>query len=270
MDGVLVPRSPALDEAQAAVEAAARDFANPDPLVRARGERVFLAVRQAEQAIDYACFFLTHSNESFVLFESLGMVLAALPTISPASAYPISPHVPSLAVLRDYLAHVTIHRSSPHNAASSSSSVSRQTSDTSWPLYVQRRAFQAIAAVGKKSLAVDLALASQQSPPASLASVAEEHASRINSLLSSLLQPHAANSGLVWIGLGLVHAMIDEYALATAATADPDAPFSPGGGDKGKARAVEKGSPVGLTATMHLLCKAAFQVCYFECESLAR
>lgn len=295
MDDVLVPHAAAFDEALAAVEAAARDFAHPDPAVRTRGERVFLAVGQAEQAVDFACFFLARSADAFVLFQSLGMILGALPGIAPAQAYPVSPHVPSLSALSAFLARLSVHRASALSPASSAaastsaptptpapaaptstasapppaSSTASASPAAAWPAYVQRRAFQTIAATGKKALAVDLALASQQTPPTSLAAVAEQHANHLLHFLSSLLQPTANNSpalgpaaDMAWLALGLVHATIDEYSLSTASSADSDSEATSGRGDadKGKARAVEKGSRVGLTASMHILCKAAFEV----------
>jgi hypothetical protein len=55
---LLIPPTEHLQQALQTVLQASREFVTPDPAVRARGEEVFLQVRKAENAIEYAAFFI--------------------------------------------------------------------------------------------------------------------------------------------------------------------------------------------------------------------
>ena len=164
------------------------------------------------------------------------MVLHALPGISDPAKLPSS-HISSVSILRDTLAQTAVSRSIEVDTGAASQS--------EWPAYVRARALQTVAAVGKKALALDL-----EQRPTEASQIAQQHMHIVSQMLVSLLG--AEEHTLSLSGLALLRAIIDEYALVAVQ-------LEPADKGKGKAKAVEQGTAIGLTSTAHMACKAAFQ-----------
>ncbi|KDN47942.1 hypothetical protein K437DRAFT_293968 [Tilletiaria anomala UBC 951] len=147
----MIPPTEHLQQALQTVLHASVAFTSPDPSTRAHGEAIFLQVRSADNALDYAVFFIgvsssfsfsfsfsfsssslsfpfsalhaEHSQDAFTTFQSFNMVLHALPHLTPnrqphlaqngrsTPAAPLSEYIPSFAALRDFLTHITVQRS---------------------------------------------------------------------------------------------------------------------------------------------------------------
>ena len=222
------------------------------------------------------------------------MILQSLPDLT--STTRLSSHILSIEVLRDFLAHITRIRSQAvdmHLLAApgilsaaagagrgGSGSNNTSTAQQQWPAYVRARALQTVAAVSKKALgmALEQALAHGTDLRAAAAPQMQAlkeiiHALLVGSGQSSQHEQIASSN----VGLGLLRAMIEEFALTLIRVEDEGGsrPAAGAAGDsgnsrrdaKGKGRVIEQGSPVGLTATQHLLSKAAFQQ-YLYADSL--
>ncbi|PWN87205.1 hypothetical protein FA10DRAFT_297620 [Acaromyces ingoldii] len=148
MTNGLVAPSAHLHEALASLHRASAQFASADPGARAEGEAIFLSLRQSRAAVEYACFALEHSTDAYVLFQALTSIVAALPNLELVRP---SPSLPDLATLFDFLAAFHL---APRNLPSSSSSSS--SSSQGLPRYVGARCCQALAAVERRTLQLEL------------------------------------------------------------------------------------------------------------------
>lgn len=147
MTNGLVAPSAHLHEALASLHRASAQFASVDPGARAEGEAIFLSLRQSRAAVEYACFALEHSTDAYVLFQALTSIVAALPNLELVRP---SPSLPNLATLFDFLAAFHL---APRNLPSTSSASS---SSQGLPRYVGARCCQALAAVERRTLQLEL------------------------------------------------------------------------------------------------------------------
>lgn len=265
----LVAPNAHLQEALASIHQASADFTSPDPQLRAKGEATFLALRQSEGALDYACFALEHSQDPLVLFQSLNAVLSVLPSLS---AHQPSQGVASLTSLRDFLLHFCVTRSQQSSAAPSASSSSE--ASATWPQYLRSRAFQTAIAVEKRLLGLELAqhVGQHSGTNSALDAVIDAHVGLLNTQLASLLSlpspwpvdptESAATLARIVTGLGLVRAVVDETILTSA----NDVFDSSSGSDRNRSqnaasasKPVAPGSSVGLNLLQHRQCKALIQ-----------
>lgn len=92
---LIIPPTDHLHQALQTVLQASRDFVTPDPAVRARGEEVFLQVRKAENAIEYAAFFIGEldSHRASRVVSLITLARYCLPQNTPRT--PSSPFNPS-------------------------------------------------------------------------------------------------------------------------------------------------------------------------------
>ncbi|EPQ30643.1 uncharacterized protein PFL1_01544 [Pseudozyma flocculosa PF-1] len=247
---MLVPPSGHLDQALATIRQAALDFVTPDPQARARGEATFLALRHSDRALEYACYALQHveAADPLVLFQSLNALLYVLPSLPLHSA---ADGRASLAQLRDFVLSFAVSRG-PHAASS-------------WPQYLRSRAHQTAMAVEKRLLGLELAHCASANDSNAAQNVVQAHVALLTSRLAELLtlpspwpsdpSESAAASIRLAAGLGLIRALVDEFVL----TPPSDAAAAAENKDRGKAKAVEPGTPVGLSVLEHRWCKAVIQ-----------
>ncbi|PWY98897.1 hypothetical protein BCV70DRAFT_220770 [Testicularia cyperi] len=268
----LVAPTEHLQQALASIHQASTDFTNPDPHLRAKGEATFLALRQSDGALDYACFALQHSQDALVLFQSLNTVLFVLPHLPLNQP---SQSIGSLVSLRDFLLHFCVSRS--EHAAQSTGTHAVADNTTSWPQYTRNRAFQAAIAVEKRVLGLELAqhVGESAGGNSDLATVINNHVGLLNTQLSSLLtfpapwptSPTEAAVALARIvtGLGLVRAVVDEFILTAtndlsdtgaADRSDRDRRQSSGAS---VSKSAAPGSAVGLNLLQHRQCKSLIQ-----------
>lgn len=259
----LVAPNPHLQEAFASITQASAEFTNPDPQLRAKGEATFLALRQSEGALDYACFALEHSHGPLVLFQSLNAVLFVLPSLA---AQQPSQGVASLSLLRDFLLHFCVSRSQE-------SARSSDAATTLWPQYLGSRAYQTAIAVEKRLLGLELAQHAGQltGTNSALDAVVDSHVGLLNTQLSSLLSlppswpvdaaESAAALAQIVAGLGLVRAVVDEFILTSANDV-----FDSSTADQSRSQQAQSaskpavpGSAVGLNLLQHRQCKSLIQ-----------
>ncbi|SJX66238.1 related to Exportin 4 [Sporisorium reilianum f. sp. reilianum] len=258
----LVAPNPHLQEAFASITQASAEFTNPDPQLRAKGEATFLALRQSEGALDYACFALEHSHDPLVLFQSLNAVLFVLPSLA---AQQPSQGVASLSLLRDFLLHFCVSRSQESSRSPDAAA--------SWPQYLCSRAYQTAIAVEKRLLGLELAQHAGQltGTSSALDAVVESHVGLLNTQLSSLLSlpsswpadavESAAALAQIVTGLGLVRAVVDEFILTSANDV-----FDSSAADQSRSQTAQSaskpavpGSAVGLNLLQHRQCKSLIQ-----------
>ncbi|KAK0529902.1 hypothetical protein OC835_004193 [Tilletia horrida] len=288
----LVASSDHLVQALQSIEAASRDFNSPDPAARKRGEATFLSLRDSDAALEYACFALQHTQDSFVLFQMLGLILQQLPTLSGGGGGAaeeqernvVSAAIPSLRHLRDFLLYFVVSRGEAAEfgqlAQSGTAEPLRQ-----WPQYVRTRAYQLIAAVSKRMLGTALGSAPEHACP----EIMRDQLGALKNHIVGLIQlpgewpmgtPQSTASGFIRAisGLGIFRACLDEFVLTPAGAgagsgdeltslgmtrggsgsmSDPSS--SRGSGTASKAKQKDSGSSVGLTGREHLLCKLAAQ-----------
>nr|CDI56505.1 related to Exportin 4 [Melanopsichium pennsylvanicum 4] len=257
----LVAPNPHLQEALASIHQASSQFTNPDPQLRARGEATFLALRQSEGALDYACFALQNSHDPLVLFQSLNAVLFVLPSL--ATQQP-SQGVASLSLLRDFLLHFCVS----HSEQSSRS----HDPNSTWPQYLRSRAFQTAIAVEKRLLGLELAqqVGQEAGTDFALDTVTESHVGLLNTQLSSLLAlptpwpADAAESAValarIVTGLGLVRAVVDEFILTSANDVfDSSSDRTRVQPTQSSSKPAIPGSAVGLNLLQHRQCKSLIQ-----------
>ncbi|KAK0556027.1 hypothetical protein OC846_001463 [Tilletia horrida] len=289
-ENVLIASSSHLAQALETIEAASRDFNSADAATRRRGEATFLSLRDSDAALEYACFALQHSQDSFVLFQMLGLILQQLPTLQgdqPSG----SRNIPSLQHLRDFLLNFVISRAEAAQLAQleqqQQQPLHQQQQRQQWPQYVRTRAYQLIAAVSKRMLGIQLG----SQPESHWPSIISTHLGSLKHNILSLLslpagwpslppgdEPESAKAFIRAItGLGIFRACLDEFVLtpAGANSGSADDFSSLGVGRRGtggaasesasnrgsgsKAKQKESGSSVGLTVQEHLLCKTAAQ-----------
>ncbi|KAL9932554.1 hypothetical protein V8E36_008671 [Tilletia maclaganii] len=294
----LVEASDHLVQALTTLEAASRDFASHDGAVRKRGEAVFLSLRDSDAALQYACFALQHSQDGFVLFQMLGLILQQLPMLSgpdlpQAPSGPAQHHTgapagssPTLQQLRNFLLQFVVARAEGAELAqlqqgsAPTSAVANQ-----WPPYVRTRAFQLIAAVTKRMLGIQLG----QQHGQRYTEIVQHQLGQLRASIMSLItlppnwpSGHAQSDTIAFVrantGLGIFRACLDEFVLTPAGTGpisgDDLAGLSGDGRDSGsfgraasgnrsassaKLKQKEHASSVGLTGREHMLCKIAVQ-----------
>ncbi|SPO32423.1 related to Exportin 4 [Ustilago trichophora] len=257
----LVAANRHLEEALASIHQASSEFTNPDPQLRAKGEATFLALRQSDGALDYACFALQHSHDPLVLFQSLNAVLFVLPSLA---AQQPSQGVASLSLLRDFLLHFCVSHSE-HSSRSADA-------NATWPQYLRSRAFQTAIAVEKRLLGLELAqnVGQMTATNSALDDLIKSHVGLLNTQLSSLLTlpspwPTDATQSAVALarivtGLGLVRAVVDEFILTTANDVfDASAESSRSQPAQSASKPAVPGSAVGLNLLQHRQCKSLIQ-----------
>lgn len=264
----LVVPNPHLQEALVSIQQASSAFTNPDPQIRAKGEATFLALRQSDGALDYACFALEHSHDPLVLFQSLDVLLYVLPSLT---AQQPSQAIASLSLLRDFLLQFCVSRSEQSSRLAGPSS---SHNSASWPQYLAGRAFQTAIAMEKRLLGLELAqhVGQLTGTSSALDTAIESHVGLLNMQLSSLLalpspwpvDPTESAVALARIltGLGLVRAVVDEFIL-TSANDDFDSSAS---SERSRAQPLQSasksavpGSAVGLNLLQHRQCKSLIQ-----------
>ncbi|KAJ9478923.1 Cell cycle checkpoint protein rad17 [Pseudozyma hubeiensis] len=258
----IVAANPHLQDALASISQASVEFTNPDPQIRAKGEATFLALRQSEGALDYACFALEHSHDPLVLFQSLNAILFVLPSLAPQQP---SQGVASLSLLRDFLLHFCVS----HSQLSSRS----PDAAASWPQYLRSRAYQTAIAVEKRLLGLELAQHVGQitGTNSALDTVVEAHVGLLNTQLSSLLSlpapwpvdatESAAALARIVTGLGLVRAVVDEFILTSANDVFDSSSSGPSRSQPSQSTSKHAvpGSAVGLNLLQHRQCKSLIQ-----------
>lgn len=264
----LVAPNPHLQEALVSIHQASSEFTNPDPQIRAKGEATFLALRQSDGALDYACFALEHSHDPLVLFQSLNAVLFVLPSLT---AQQPSQGIASLSFLRDFLLHFCVSRSEQSSRTAGPSSADNS---ASWPQYLRGRAFQTAIAVEKRLLGLELAqhVGQLTGTSSALDAVVESHVGLLNTQLSSLLAlpspwpvdptESAAAVARIVTGLGLVRAVVDEFILTSANDVFDNSASSERSRSQpsqSASKSTVPGSAVGLNLLQHRQCKSLIQ-----------
>lgn len=260
-----------LQEALTSIHQASSEFTNPDPQLRAKGEATFLALRQSDGALDYACFALEHSHDPLVLFQSLNAVLFVLPSLT---AHQPSQGVASLASLRDFLLHFCVSRS--EQSSRSAAGPSSADANASWPQYLRSRAFQTAIAVEKRLLGLELAqhVGQLTGTHSALDNLIKSHVGLLNTQLSSLLAlpspwpvdptDSAVALSRIVTGLGLVRAVVDEFILTSAndvfdASSSSSSERNNSQSPHSASKPAVPGSGVGLNLLQHRQCKALIQ-----------
>ncbi|KAN0065561.1 hypothetical protein ACQY0O_001401 [Thecaphora frezii] len=280
----LVASSEHLDQALATLHQASLDFVTPDAQARARGEATFLALRQSERALQYACYALQHSNDAIALFQSLNALIYVLPSLVATTTTTTTNNInnnpsdtasPSLPQLRDFLLDFctsrALHAARTNAQASTSTSTSANANananaNTSlWPQYLRARAYQTAIAVEKRLLGLELAHCANNHDAAAAQAVVHAHVDRLASHLADLLRSlpsywptdpleSATVLANLGVGLGLVKSLVDEFVMTPPNDASAPDPKKPS-----KAKVAEPGTPVGLSLQEHRWCKAVVQ-----------
>ncbi|PWN52752.1 hypothetical protein IE53DRAFT_255522 [Violaceomyces palustris] len=260
--GSLIQPSDHLEQALLSIHQASNDFSNPDPTIRAQGEATFLALRQSEGALEYSCFALERSQDPLVLFQSLNAILYVLPSLPSRDP---SPQIDSIYQLRDFILQFCISK------AEQASISETDGNPHSFPQYVRSRSYQTAAALIKRSLGLDLiGFTNLAGGGTSLEEMIRTHFSSLGQNLVKLLNlpspwpqdPTQASQSLAHIssGLGLTRAIIDEFVMTPIGEGLSTGGYSQDKREsKGKVKAVETGSAVGLSLREHRWCKGAAQ-----------